>query len=97
MRSKLFKSCAALLVLACCAFSALAHAQESAQTGPKRMYTRLPARYLSNVLQPATATVTNWSGSFTTRNQTYNFSMVGTDPANTNTSTTVTVYIIPVK
>lgn len=97
MISKLFGSCAALLVLACCAFSGLALAQDSAQTGPKRMYVTLPPRYLSNVLPPATGTVTNWSGSFTTMNKTYNFRMVGTNPANTNTSTTVTVYIIPVK
>ena len=97
MRSKLFRSCTALLVFACCALSGIALAQDSAQAGPKRMYVTLPPRYLSNVAPPATATVTNWSGSFTTMNKTYNFSMVGTNPSNTNTSTTVTVYIIPVK
>jgi hypothetical protein len=85
------------IVLACCALTGLAFAQEDALTGAKPMYVTLPPRYLQNLPSPLTSTVTNWSSSFTTGGKTYNYSMVGTNPQTTNSTTTVTVYIIPVK
>jgi hypothetical protein len=85
------------IVLACCAFASLAFAQDNVQIGPKPMYVTLPPRYLQNLPSPLTSTVTNWSSSFTTGGKTYNYSMVGTNPQTTNSTTTVTVYIIPVK
>lgn len=38
-----------------------------------------------------------WNGSFVAQGQTYNFTMVGTDPAAANTSTTIPTFIIPIK
>ncbi|HEV2494194.1 MAG TPA: hypothetical protein VG204_14100 [Terriglobia bacterium] len=73
-----------------------APAQEG-RPGPKPMFTTLTPRYLQNLLAPLSPTVANWSGSFMTGGVTYPFTMVGTDPALTNTSTTVTAYIIPIK
>ena len=69
----------------------------SSQAGPKPMFKTLPPRYLENLQLPTTPTVTNWSGSFTSGGQTYNFKMVGTDPATSDVTTTVTSYIIPIK
>ena len=42
------------------------------------------------------ASLQTWNGSIHYNNQTYNFTMVGTDPGSTNSTTTVTAYIIPV-
>jgi hypothetical protein len=38
-----------------------------------------------------------WNGTITYKNQPYNFTMVGTDPSTTNITTTIPVYIIPIK
>jgi len=38
-----------------------------------------------------------WNGTITYSGHTYNFTMVGTDPSTTNTTTTITAYLIPVK
>jgi len=67
------------------------------QQRPKPMFAALPPRYLENLLAPLSPTVTYWSGSFSTGGTAYRFSMVGTNPATTDTSTTVTAYIIPIK
>jgi hypothetical protein len=44
-----------------------------------------------------TSTLPSWNGSFVFNGTTYNFTMVGTDPATTNTTTTVQAVLIPVK
>ena len=85
---------APLALLACC----LAGPSALAQGGGKAavpMYARLPARYLSNIVAPATATVPNWTGTLSPGGQ--SFVMVGTDPSTTNTTTTVTVYLVPIR
>jgi hypothetical protein len=38
-----------------------------------------------------------WNGSIHYNGNTYNFTMVGTDPGSTNTTSTVTAYIVPVE
>lgn len=43
------------------------------------------------------AALQTWSGTITYNGTNYSFSMVGTNPATTNTTTTVTVYVIPIK
>jgi hypothetical protein len=50
------------------------------------------------LIKHPTSTLTQWNGSFTDHlNQTINYTMVGTDPATTNTQTAVPVVIIPIK
>ena len=61
----------------------------------KPMYTVLPARLRSDVLVPA-ASLQSWNGSFTYNGSNYTYNMVGTAPS-TNVSTTVPVYIVPIK
>ena len=43
------------------------------------------------------AALQTWNGSVSYSGHTYNFTMVGTNPASTNTTATVTAYIIPVQ
>lgn len=38
-----------------------------------------------------------WNGSISYNNHTYNYTMVGTNPASSNSTTTITTYIIPIK
>src|SRR5215469_6404033 len=93
---------APLLVLAGLAVTpvALSQDQESkepqvVQEGQRPQFVRLPPRYLDNLMHPAaSATVTHWSSSFSSGGVTYPFTMVGTNPATTNT---INVYIIPIK
>ena len=43
------------------------------------------------------AALATWNGTINYKGNNYNYTMVGTNPANTNTPTPVTVYVIPVK
>jgi len=79
----------ALAVLACVISITKASAQP---TLPR--YATLTPRYLENLAAPATPTVTHWTGSLSGGSS---FTMVGTDPATTNSPTTVTVFVIPVR
>jgi len=108
MNQRLFARIALLAALTALAFGLLGGVNfaqdedDSAQPqagprGPKPMFTTLTPRYLSNLLGPLSPTVANWAGSFTTGGTTYDFTMVGSDPSSTNTTTTVPVYIIPIK
>src|SRR5215469_7533891 len=56
-------------------------------------FERLTPRYLGNVVAPATSTIPFWTGTVSGNG----FSMVGTDPSNTNTTTTITAYLIPIR
>ena len=58
-------------------------------------YVVMPPHLRDDVPPPATSLQT-WNGSFTYSGKNYTYNMVGTAPS-TNTSTTVQVYIIPVK
>ncbi|HEX3430132.1 MAG TPA: hypothetical protein VHT03_04530 [Rhizomicrobium sp.] len=44
----------------------------------------------------APASLATWSGSFTYSGHSYNITMVGANPASSNTTTTITTYIVPV-
>jgi len=51
-------------------------------------------------IQPGTkppAALRTWNGSISYMGSTYNFHMVGTNPATTNSTTELTVYVIPIK
>ena len=66
-----------------------------AQNEPTPMYVTLPPRYLENLAAPATSTVTNWTGTLSAGGT--SFTMVGTDPQTTNTTTTVTAFLMPIR
>jgi hypothetical protein len=86
---------AVLVVLAC--FAGTAYAQDDTQVKqPARaMFVTLPAHLHPDIAPPAAA-LPSWNGSFTYGGSNYTYNMVGTAPS-TNTSTTITTYIIPVK
>jgi hypothetical protein len=83
---------AALAVVACVSGAAIA--QED--TVPARpMYGHLKPNLRAEARTPATPLKT-WNGTFTYKTKTYKYNMVGTTPS-TGTSTTIPVFIIPVK
>ena len=92
---------AALVALTCAWVAGAAVAQEgdssspAAQTEPKGRFVTLPAHYSKNAAGPLTPTVTNWTGSLGSGLS--SFTMVGTDPSSTNTTTTVTAYLVPIR
>lgn len=90
MRKRLFAriSILAMLALICAALAGSGYAQES-----RPRFERLTPRYLGNVVAPATPTIPNWSGTVSGSP----FSMVGTDPSSTNTTTTITAYLVPIR
>lgn len=65
---------------------------------PKGHFTTLPPRLRTDVFLAAAAStpLATWNGSFTYSGRKYSYNMVGSAPSS-NTSTTVPVYIIPVK
>jgi hypothetical protein len=78
-------------------FVGSAYAQDDIQgtPPPRAMFSMLPGHLRPDIAPPA-ASLTSWSGSFTYNGKNYTYNMVGTAPS-TNTSTTITTYIIPVK
>ncbi len=76
----------ALLVVACAAFAA---------DGPIHpRFVTLPAHNTNNAAMPA-GTLQTWTGHIS--GSSYPYIQVGTDPSSTNVTTTVNVFIIPVK
>lgn len=77
----------------------VAAAQEGgAETGtPKPRYAVLPPKLSAAPLGQAATPLTTWNGKFTYQGTTYTYNMVGTDPTKTNTTTTIPVFIIPIK
>ncbi len=82
---------AILIALTCAGLTSSA----VAQTQPTARFATLTPRYLENVAAPATPTVTHWTGSLSAGGT--SFTMVGTDPQTTNSATTVTAFLIPVR
>jgi len=94
MKMRLFTKL--MLPAAALSLAGLALAQDQGDATPSRpRYVTLPPKPAASAVRPA-VTLTTWNGSFTYSGQTYNYNMVGTDPS-TGTSTTVPVYIIPIK
>jgi hypothetical protein len=85
----------------CIAFAGLTFAQEA--TPPqiidaKPYFTTLPNHTELAPRTPASTSLTQWNGSFTDiTKKKVTYTMVGTNPALTNVSTTVPVYIVPIK
>lgn len=91
MRKRLFARISILAILSasiCAVLAGSGYAQEA-----KPRFERLTPRYLGNVTAPATPTIPNWSGTVSGNP----FTMVGTDPSVTNTTTTVTAYLVPIR
>src|SRR5579859_2597553 len=86
----LITTAAILIALTCAGLTSYA----VAQTSTPRFATLTP-RYLENLQAPATPTVTHWTGSLFAGGS--SFTMIGTDPAITNSPTTVTAFVIPVR
>jgi hypothetical protein len=85
---------ATALVLA--SFAGAAFAQDDSETTPPRPMFVTLAPHLNPAAVPPAASLPSWNGSFTFSGTNYTYNMVGTAPS-TNTSTTITTYIIPVK
>jgi hypothetical protein len=86
-----------LVALACISLTGIGVAQDIQSARP--MYVTLPPHSYFPArqdLDPATQ-LAQWTYSFTYNSQTYTDVFVGTDPSKTNTTTTVTVGIIPLK
>jgi hypothetical protein len=83
----------ALAVVACA--TSAAFAQEEDTMPAKPMYGHPKPNLRSDIGSTATP-LTTWNGSFVYLGHTYNYNMVGTTPS-TGTSTTIPVFIIPVK
>jgi hypothetical protein len=84
---------AALAVAACVTGTALA--QEDTMPAQPRFTALKPNLHGDTTKAPVTP-LTTWNGSFVYRNHTYKYNMVGTSPT-TGASTTIPVFIIPVK
>ncbi len=79
-----FFALSAVLVVACTAFG----------QAPRGRFVVLPPH--GNQANVPAGSLAEWNGSYTYNGNKYTFNMVGTDPSKTNTTTTITVYMIPV-
>ena len=70
-------------------------AQDAQVSNPRGMYVLMPPHLRNDVPVPP-ASLQSWNGSFTYNGTNYTYNMVGAAPS-TNTTATITVYIIPVK
>lgn len=84
-----------VFLLTCPALISSAHAQDAQTNKARGMYTVMPPHLRTDVATPATSLQT-WNGSFTYNGSNYSYNMVGAAPS-TNSSVTITTYIIPVK
>ncbi|MBZ5663155.1 MAG: hypothetical protein LAO30_00985 [Acidobacteriia bacterium] len=83
------------LMLACASFAQ--DAKYPTLTDAKPMFKAGP-NHMDLAPRAPVAQLTQWNGSFKDlTGKTINFTMVGTDPSKTNTSSTIPVYIIPVR
>lgn len=94
-RSVCLSSLAALFLSMCPGLVSPGFAQDAQVNHERPMYTVMPPHLRNDVVAPA-ASLQSWNGSFTYSGKNYTYNMVGAAPS-TNTSATVTTYIIPVK
>lgn len=86
---------AVLCLLVCPGFTGGALAQDAQVNTHRPMYVVMPP-HLRNDVAPPAASLQSWNGSFTYSGTNYTYNMVGAAPS-TNTTATVTTYVIPVK
>jgi hypothetical protein len=75
----------------------LAFQTASAADTSKPMFAVLPMHGAGRHYAHQPSSLQLWSGSFTYQGKTNNYQMVGTSPFTTNTTTTINVFLIPVK
>ncbi|MGA2136639.1 MAG: hypothetical protein ABSH50_30480 [Bryobacteraceae bacterium] len=93
---KSFTKSALIVPIAALSLTCVGMAQDDVDMTPGTpKYVVLPPKPSTSAVKPATVLPT-WNGSFVYSGTTYNYNMVGTAPSS-NTSTTVPVFIIPVK
>jgi hypothetical protein len=92
------KMLAALIVLASVCLTGTVFAQDAGIYGQARpMFKVLPPHEGTNAYMPPSANLPQWTFTFTYNGNTYNDVFVGTNPATTNTTTTIHWGIIPLK
>ena len=85
------------LVLACAGIASAQETKYPDLLDAKPMYKTLP-NHTELAPEAATASLVQWNGSYTDlTKKTITYTQVGTSPYTTNTSTTIPLYIIPVK
>jgi len=87
---------AGLVVLASVSLAGTAFAQDSS-SGPRPMFTRLPARQATGAQPPVSLQTFTHTWDFVGDGGNESVTMVGTDPTSTNTTTTVPIFIIPIE
>jgi hypothetical protein len=85
----------ALCVVSCLGLGGSALAQNTQVEEVHARYVVMPAHLRTDVIAPA-ASLQSWNGSFTYGGTNYTYNMVGAAPS-TNSTATITTYIIPVK
>jgi len=88
-------SVAVLFLLICVGLAGSMLGQDAQIDKPRARYAIMPARLRTDVATPA-ASLESWNGSFTYSGTNYTYNMVGAAPS-TNTTATITTYIVPVK
>jgi hypothetical protein len=94
MKTSFFRS-ALIIPTAALSLTGLMLAQDDATTAPKPRFVTLPPKPSKDAVTPA-VTLPTWNGSFVYNGTTYTYNMVGAAPGS-NTTTTIPVYIIPIK
>jgi hypothetical protein len=94
MRLNVIKA-AALAASAIVPFAA--HTASAADSEARPVFMVLPAHGAGHQYTHRPAALLTWNGTITYSGKNYSYSMVGTNPATTNTTTTFTIYIIPIK
>lgn len=85
----------ALLIISLSCLVATAVAQDNTYPNPTLKFTTIPQH--AQTVVPAT-NLAQWNGSFEDLTRVIrNFTMVGADPAKSNATTTISVYLIPIK
>ncbi|HEV2397199.1 MAG TPA: hypothetical protein VGS27_09690 [Candidatus Sulfotelmatobacter sp.] len=88
-------NCVAVLLLTCLGLLRSTFAQDAIEEVPHARFAVMPPHLRIDVAPPP-ASLQSWNGSFTYSGKNYTYNMVGAAPS-TNTSVTITTYIIPVK
>ena len=94
MKTSFIKS-ALMVPVAALSLTGIVMAQDADTTPAKPMYLRPQSIPDPDAVQPA-VTLPTWNGSFTYSGHTYTYNMVGAAPSS-NATTTIPVYIIPLK
>jgi hypothetical protein len=83
-----------LVALALIASSAVAQDHDTLPARP--LYGHVPAHPSTDASNPP-ASLQTWAGTFTYQGATNHFTMVGTDPSSSNVTTTIPVFVVPVR